>query len=485
MTETTASPASHRVSTAEMQRIFNLQQQHQYIVARTTAKQRIAKLRRLHDVMLRERQEVAQAVWEDLRKFPTETNISELGVVNGEIRHAIRNLQSWMTPKRVATPMVLFGTSSEIMYEPKGVCLVLSPWNFPFNLTLSPLVSAVAAGNCVIVKPSEYAPASAAVMKKIVDECFPPEEVALFEGDADVAQALLKMPFNHVFFTGSPAVGKIVMREAANHLASVTLELGGKNPTIVDETADLDTAAAKIAWLKVMNAGQSCIAPDYVLAHESIHDRLAEKIVLKIKQFYGETPEARRESPDMCRIIHERHFARLKSLLDDAVLHGSNIALGGKTDAPTRFMEPTVLTHVPEEAVIWGEETFGPILLLRPYRTLDEAIGYINQHPRPLAMYLWSASSRNINYALSETRNGDVTVNDCGTHFYNSNLPFGGINNSGIGKTHGEFGFLEFTNARGVVRQNRIFPLTNLFLPPYRKHSRLVRWMLEGVVKWF
>lgn len=485
MSATLTSPPLPAESKSAMLRIFHSQQVQQYAVARTTARQRIGKLRRLHDVLLRYRSEIGQAVWQDLRKSETETNISELGVVNGEIRHTIRHLRSWMAPRRVATPMVLFGTTSEIVYEPKGVCLVLSPWNFPFNLTLSPLVSAIAAGNCVIVKPSEFAPASAALMKKMLSECFPPEEVAVFEGDATVAQELLKLPFNHVFFTGSPAVGKIVMREAAHHLASVTLELGGKNPTIVDETADLDTAAAKIAWIKVMNAGQSCIAPDYVLAHESIHDRLAEKIVQKIAQFYGETPEARRASPDVCRIIHERHFARLKSLLDDAVQHGATLATGGQTDAATRYIEPTVLTKVPDAAAIWADETFGPILLMRPYRRLEEAVAYINARPRPLAMYLWSGNRRHIRYVMTETRNGDVTINDCGAHFYNPNLPFGGVNNSGIGKTHGEFGFMEFTNARGVVRQNRILPVTNFFLPPYAKHPAWVRWMLEGVVKWF
>lgn len=485
MSEAATAPAPPAELKTEMLRTFQMQQQHQYVMGRSTARQRIERLRRLHDALLRYRREITEAVRQDLGKSPTETNISELGVVNGEIRHTIRHLRSWMTPRRVSTPMVLFGTSSEIVYESKGVCLVLSPWNFPFNLTLSPLVSAIAAGNCVILKPSELAPASAGLMKKIVSECFPPEEVALFEGDATVAQELLRLPFNHVFFTGSPTVGKIVMREAASHLASVTLELGGKNPTIVDESADLDTAAAKIAWIKVMNAGQSCIAPDYVLAHESIHDRLAEKIVQKIAQFYGDTPEARRASPDVCRIIHDRHFARLKSLLDDAVQCGATVAIGGNTNPATRYIEPVVLTRVPDKAAIWADEIFGPILLMRPYRTLDEAIAYINARPRPLAMYLWSSNRNNIQQVLSETRNGDVTINDCGAHFYNPNLPFGGVNNSGIGKTHGEFGFLEFTNARGVVRQNRILPVTNFFLPPYAKHPSWVRWMLEGVVKWF
>ncbi|MBX2892446.1 MAG: aldehyde dehydrogenase family protein [Saprospiraceae bacterium] len=485
MSEPSPTPPHSVLQEAEMRRVFELQQQHQYVVARTSARQRIAKLRRLHDTMLRFRREIEAAVWQDLRKSPTGTNISEVGVVNSEIRHAIRHLRSWTRPKRVGTPLVLLGTSSKIVHEPKGVCLVLSPWNFPFNLTLSPIVSAVAAGNCVVVKPSEYTPASTAVMRDILAACFPPEEVALFEGGAEVAQALLRLPFNHVFFTGSPAVGKIVMREASNHLASVTLELGGKNPTIVDETADIDKAADKIAWLKGMNAGQSCIAPDYVLAHENIHDRLVETVAAKLKQFYGDTAEARQASPDLCRIVHERHFARLKTLLDDAIQRGARVAFGGKTDAATRYVEPTVLTHVPEEAAIWQEETFGPILLVRPYQVLEETIAYINARPRPLAMYLWSSSRQHIQYILAETRNGDVTINDCGAHFYNPNLPFGGINNSGIGKTHGEFGFLEFSNARGILRQNRILPITSFFMPPYRKHNRLVKWMLEGVVRWF
>lgn len=485
MPEATTKPARAADQHLEMRRIFELQQQHQYVVARTTARERIAKLQRLHDAMMRYRAAVTQAVWDDLRKSPTETNISELGVINGEIRHVIRNLRSWMTPKRVGTPLVLFGTSSEIRYEPKGVCLVLSPWNFPFNLTLSPVISAVAAGNCVMVKPSEFAPHSAAVMQQIIAECFPPEEVAMFEGDVSVAQQLLRLPFNHVFFTGSPEVGKLVMRDAAQHLASVTLELGGKNPTIVDESADLDEAAAKIAWLKGMNAGQSCIATDYILVQERVHDLLVEKIARQLDSHYGATSEARQASPDLCRMIHERHFRRVKALLDDALQQGARIAAGGRSDEATRYIEPTMLTHVPDTAAIWGEETFGPVLLIRPYRTLQEVVDYINVRPKPLAMYIWSSRSRDIEFVLGETRNGDVTVNDCGSHFYNPNLPFGGVNNSGIGKTHGEFGFLEFSNARGVLHQNRIFPITRPFMPPYRKHGAIVKAMLEGVVRWF
>lgn len=468
---------------AEIHRVFALQQHHQWEVARSNARQRIAKLRRLYDAILHHRKEIEAAMWADLRKNPTEVNITELGVVLHEIRHTIQHLQSWMTPKRVGTSLTLFRSYSEIVYEPKGLCLILSPWNFPINLTLDPLVSAIAAGNCVILKPSELAPHSSAVIRQIVTECFPPGEVSIFEGDATVAQELLSMPFNHVFFTGSTQVGKIVMRAAAEHLASVTLELGGKSPVVVDETANLDTAAAKIVWIKLVNAGQTCIAPDYVLVHESVHDALLEKMKAKVKQFYGNTPAAIQQSPDLCRIINGRHFTRVKALLDDAVQRGANLAFGGKTAENEHYIAPAILTAVPEEAQIWEEEIFGPLLPIRKYDTLEHAISYINSKPKALAMYLFSTDDRRVSKIIAETRAGGVTVNDCGPHFYNSELPFGGSNNSGTGKCHGEFGFLEFTNQRGVLYQARWMPTTDFFLPPYG--GKLRQWLLEGLVKWF
>jgi len=466
----------------DIQQIFEQQQRHRHLVARSTARERIAKLRRLHAAMLRYRDDIKAALWQDFRKNGFEVDISELGIVNSEIRHAMHHLHAWMRPKPVGTPPVLFGSRSEIRYEPKGVCLVLAPWNFPFNLTFAPLISAITAGNCVVLKPSEYVPASVEVMKKIVADCFPPEEVCLVEGGPEVAKALLALPFNHVFFTGSPAVGKSVMAAAAPHLASVTLELGGKNPTLVDETANLDTAAAKIAWTRTMNAGQSCVSPDYVLVHESVHDALVLKIGQRLMEFYGKTPDALRDSPHFCRIINERNFLRIKGLVDDAVSLGATLAFGGGTDAATRYIEPTVLTDIPETAQIWNEEVFGPVLSIRPYRTLDEALAYINTKPTPLAMYIFSNRKSMVEQVLAETRSGNVTVNDCETHFYNAELPFGGLNNSGIGKSHGEFGFLEFSNARGICHQNRLWPLTNLFHPPYGK--RLVNWLADAVVKW-
>jgi len=483
MSSIQTAPAINPELKSEILRIFALQQQHHWEVARSNTAQRIAKLRRLYDALLSHRSEIEAAMWADLRKGPTEVSITELGVVLHEIRYTIQHLQSWMTPKRVGSSLPLFRTHSEILYEPKGICLVLSPWNFPLILTFDPLVSAIAAGNCVILKPSEFSPSSNVVMRKIVTECFPPGEVCLIEGDATVAQELLSLPFNHIFFTGSPQVGKIVMRAAAEHLASVTLELGGKSPVVVDESADLDTAAAKIVWLKVINAGQTCIAPDYVLVHESLHDALLEKMKAKIQQFYGKTPSEIQQGPDMCRVINSRHFNRIKALLDDAIQRGATQVFGGETVENERYIAPTILTQIPGEAKIWEEEIFGPILLVRTYKTLDQAINYVNAQPKALAMYIFCNDDRRTSKIIAETRCGGVTVNDCGPHFYNSELPFGGSNNSGIGKCHGEFGFLEFTNQRGVLYQARWMPTTKFFLPPYG--GKLRHWILEGVVKWF
>ena len=484
MSEINTAPTLSSEQQSIIRAAFELQLQHQWVVARTGASARIVKLRRLHDRLLLYRNEIKAAMLSDFGKSSTEVDITEIGVVNSEIRHAIRHLRSWMTPKRASTPLFLIGTASKTYYQPKGVCLIISPWNFPLNLSFAPLVSAIAAGNCAIIKPSEFTPHIVAVMQKIVAECFPPEEVTIIEGDALTAQELITLPFHHIFFTGSPAVGKIVMHGAATNLASVTLELGGKSPVVVDESADLDHAAAKIIWIKCMNAGQICISPDYVLVQESVHDQLVKHLKLKIKKFYGDTIEARRQSPDYCRIVNTRHHARLKALLDDAVTQGANIQIGGTDVVADRFIDPTILTQIPDNAKIWEEEIFGPILALRPYKTLDDAITYINAKPRPLAFYIFSKRKKNIEKLLAETRTGGGTVNDCGVHFYQPNLPFGGVNNSGIGQCHGEAGFLEFSNQSGITYQNQIFPHTNLFLPPYGK-SRLVKWMLEAVVKWF
>ncbi len=477
---TTPPPSS--LSPTDLEQLFQAQLQHQFIVSRTTARERIAKLRRLHEAMLRYRDEIKAAMWADFHKGTFETDVTEVGVVNSEIRYAISHLRGWMRTKRVGTPLALFGSSSEVRHEPKGVCLILSPWNYPFNLSFVPLVSAIAAGNCVMLKPSEFTPHSSALMKKIVAELFPPEEIVLIEGDATVAEALTNLPFHHIFFTGSPAVGKRVMAAAAKNLASVTLELGGKSPVIVDETADLDNAAAKIAWLKCMNAGQICIAPDYLLVHEKVQNTLVEKIKQHIEKYLGATLDIRRSTPDYCRLVNEGHFDRVKSLLDDAVLQGGRVVQGGQSNRNERFMDPTVLVQVPAGARIWEEEIFGPLLPVQSFKTLDEVLQIIGAKPKSLAMYIFSRQKRNIDYLLAETRNGGVSINDCGVHFFNAELPFGGANNSGIGKCHGKYGFDEFSNARGVLRQTRFMPSSNFLLPPYG--STLQKKLVDALAKW-
>ncbi|MCS7036054.1 MAG: aldehyde dehydrogenase family protein [Saprospiraceae bacterium] len=467
---------------ARLNALFERQRQHQYTVARTTARERKAKLRALHAALIRNRKAIRDAMWADFRKSPMETDVTEIAATTGEIRHALRHLSSWMAPRRVGVRLPLIGSTAWIHYEPKGVCLIVAPWNYPFNLSLIPLVSAVAAGNCAILKPSEHAPNSARVIKAIVGECFAEEEAAVIEGDVEVAQALLELPFDHIFFTGSPAVGKIVMAAAAKRLASVTLELGGKSPVVVDESADVDRAASRIAWMKGMNAGQICIAPDYVLAHESVHEALVERLEHYFKRYYGATPEARQQSPDYPRLIHDRHFSFIKGLLDDAVQRGATVRFGGRAVAEERYIEPTVLTRVPDGAAIWDAEIFGPLLPIRPYQTLPEAIGYINAHPKPLALYVFSQKRDHWQHVLNETRSGGACINECGLQFINPNLPFGGQNHSGIGRYHGEWGFQEFSHARAVARQHSPWPTTNLFLPPYR--SAFVKQAVNALIRW-
>lgn len=482
MNSVASSPAINAQQQGKLDELFSRQQKHQFMVARSTARERIAKLRRLHDTMLKYQAEIRAALWADFRKSPEEVDISEIITVNSEIRYAIRHLSSWMTPRRVGVRLPLLGTSAKIHYEPKGVCLILGPWNFPFNLNLISLVAAVAAGNCVILKPSEHAPHSSALIKKIVEACFAPEEVAVVEGEVEVAKSLLALPFNHIFFTGSTPVGKLVMEAAAKNLASVTLELGGKSPVVVDETADLDRAASRIAWIKCMNAGQTCIAPDYVLVHESVHDRLIEKLKSCLEKYYGATPEARKQTTDVSRMIHDRHFQSVKGLLDDAVQRGAQMAFGGHTDAAERYIEPTVLTAVPDDAAIWHQEIFGQLLPVRPYSKLDDAIAYINADAKPLAFYFFSRRESHIDRLIAETRGGGVCINECGLQFFNPELPFGGQNASGIGKYHGESGFLEFSNARSIARQHSPVPTTIVFLPPYG--SGLMRLALKWMSRW-
>jgi len=425
-----------RFSVEEIDRLFEKQQARRAAVAITTAGERKEKLRRLHDSLLSRRDEIRRALWDDYRKPAPEVDLSEIFPVLAEARHAMRHLRSWMRPRRVPPPPALLGSRSRIVYEPKGVVLIISPWNFPINLTFGPLVSAIAAGNCAIVKPSEMTPHTSACMKRIVADLFDESEIAVIEGDARVAEALLKKKFDHVFFTGSPAVGKIVMRAAAEHLTSVTLELGGKSPAIVDRTADLDEAAKKIAWGKTMNAGQVCIAPDYVLVDETVRAAFLEKL-------------RARPVTETSLLLNDRHAARVRRLAQGAIPEGRDVPL-------------TVV-----ENALPDEEIFGPLLPVISYHDIDEALRIVNERDRPLVLYLFSRERPVIDAVLRRTRAGGTVVNDTLIHFYQWNLPFGGVGESGMGKAHGRFGFEAFSNARGVLEQPTRWSMIQLLYPPY------------------
>jgi aldehyde dehydrogenase (NAD+) len=461
----------------EIQRIFTAQQQNQYRIGHTTAKQRIAKLKRLQETLLKYRSEIKDALYQDYRKHPSEVDLSEIYPVTSEIKHAKRHLRRWMSAQRVRTPVAMLGSSSHLRYEPKGVVLIISPWNFPINLTLGPLVSAVAAGNAVMIKPSEMTPNAAALMRRMIAEVFEENEVALLEGGVQTATELLKLPFNHVFFTGAPSIGKIVMKAAAEHLASVTLELGGKSPTIVDETADVDLAAKRIAWGKYVNNGQICIAPDYLFVHESKKEAFVEAFKKCITTFYqGDAAQ----EPSYARIVNGRHFQRVKGYVDDALAKGAKVEAGGKFDESQDYIAPTLMTNVAKDSKLMTEEIFGPVLPIFGFTHIDEVIAEINSREKPLALYIYSRKSRNVNHIIANTRAGGTCVNHNAAHFFNTNLPFGGSNNSGIGKSHGREGFEAFSNARAIFKQH-VPNALDLLVPPYNDFKQK---LIDLTIKW-
>lgn len=467
---------------SEISRLYNLQQQNKQNVKNTTAKERRRKLNALKKQIFEKRDAIKQALYNDFRKAPAETDLTEIYPVISEIRHAADRVAEWMRPLSVETPLSFFGTSAKVIYEPKGCALIISPWNYPFQLCIIPLVSAVAAGNCAIIKPSEFTPHTAAIMRTIFSEVFNENEVAVVEGDYTVSQELLRLKFDHIFFTGSPAVGKAVMKAAAEHLTSVTLELGGKSPVIVDETANIKSSARRIAWGKLLNNGQTCIAPDYLFVHESKHSELMDELKKSVSRGYGRTDEEIRQNPDYCRIINSRHHARVKKLIEDAVHKGANVALGGKMDDSENFISPTILTDVPREAEVLHEEIFGPVLPVMKYRDLKEPLNYINSREKPLALYVFSKSQKNIDTVLNNTSAGGTCINETLLHNAQPNLPFGGVNNSGIGNCHGFYGFKAFSHERAILRQHMPKGSMENMYPPYKG---FVLKMIDFTLKYF
>ncbi|MBY0532751.1 MAG: aldehyde dehydrogenase family protein [Xanthobacteraceae bacterium] len=420
---------------------------------------RRAALKNLSRAIRKNEAAIFAALKSDFGKPEAEVVLSEILPVTQEIHHTLRNLRRWMRPVRVMPSLVTLGTSARIVPQPRGVCLIVAPWNYPFNLSLQPLVSCLAAGNSAIVKPSEMTPATSALIVRIISETFPPDLVTVIEGGKYVSQALLALPFDHIFFTGSPAVGKVVMEAASKNLTSVTLELGGKSPTIVGPDADIDLAAKWIAFGKFINAGQTCIAPDHLFVHASVKDRFLAALRMRIMAAYGSGAG----SPHLAKIVNDHHARRLAGLLDDAKAKGARVLAGGS--AQGRSIEPTLIEAITPEMEIDREEIFGPVLPVITYDDIGSALARINARPKPLSLYVFDRDKARVDHILSATSSGGVGVNLTVAQYSHAGLPFGGVNNSGIGSSHGHHGFRAFSHERAVLR-NRFSALPLIF-PPY------------------
>ncbi len=447
-----SSPATQNTPdiVTEIKRIFALQQKQQWDSKASTAEQRKVKLQKLKDAVEAHADDIVAAVRQDTRKPEQEIRITEVANVTANIQRNIDNLDDWMKPVDVV-PSMNPEDKANIVLEARGVCLILGPWNFPLGLVLGPLAAAIAAGNCCMVKLTDLCPATASVAAAIIREAFVENEVALFEGDVSVATALLELPFNHIFFTGSTRVGKLVMAAAAKHLASVTLELGGKSPVIVDQGVDVKKIAGDLAGAKQFNGGQACICPDYVLIGAEQKQELVDTFQARVKEnLYDEDGNIKKEN--IAQIVNPQNFARIQSLFDDAIAKGAKVAVGGVLEESDRTIHPTLLTDVTPDMKIMQEEIFGPILPVMTCDSIDDAVTYIEARDKPLALYVYSNDQGNIDKVLNRTSSGGVTVNGVFSHYLENKLPFGGVNGSGTGSYHGVFGFRAFSHERAVYR---------------------------------
>jgi aldehyde dehydrogenase (NAD+) len=414
-----------------------------------------------------------EALKKDLRKHEFEAYATEIGFVLIELKKAISNIEKWAKPRPVPTPLFHFNGNSYVQPEPYGVTLIVSPWNYPFQLLFAPLVGAMAAGNTAVLKPSEFAPATSAVIAKVVSENFAPEYIACVEGGIPESKALLEEKFDYIFFTGGTNVGRIVYQAAAKHLTPVTLELGGKSPCIVDRDTNIALTAKRIVWGKFVNAGQTCIAPDYILVDKAVKDQLVAKIIEYIKKSYGADAQRSEHYP---RIINNQHLKRVAAYIEDG-----DILFGGKVDESDNYIEPTLLENVSEDAKVMTDEIFGPVLPIIEYDNIKEAISFINKRPKPLALYIFSKDEKKIQKVLSETSAGGVTVNDTLLHIANPHLPFGGVGESGIGAYHGHLSFDVFSHMKSVLRRTFIVDDPVRYAPYKLKISwlrKLMDWTL-------
>lgn len=455
---------------AHVARLFEKQQQRSIELRTSTAKERSERISRLASVVRAEADMLRAALYDDLGKPAPESDLTELFPVLQEARYLTRHLRRWMRNRHVMPTPVTLGTRAHLRYEPRGTSLIISPWNYPVNLTLIPVLAAFAAGCPVIVKPSEFTPATSACLRRLINSNFSPEDALSVEGGAETAKGLLDLPFEHIFYTGGGRVAGEIMHAAARNLASVTLELGGKSPTVIDQSADLKRAARILTWAKFANAGQTCIAPDYVYVHAGIAENFQKILLEEITRMWGSEPATRRNNTDYCRIVSVRHAERLAELIADARSQGARILCGGEADPAKRYIEPTVVWNPPVDSRLMQEEIFGPILPLLPFQDIEEVTAAINFRPKPLALYIYARDRKFIRRIITSTSSGGVVINHSMLHFLHERLPFGGVGASGLGSYHGFYGFRAFSHERAILEDK--WSPSRILLPPYTSLPR-------------
>ena len=433
---------------------------------------RISALKKLKTSLKKYEKEIINALYRDLGKSEFEAYGTEIGFVLDSLSNFIKNSKKWTKTKRVRTPLHQFSSKGYIMYEPYGTVLIIGPFNYPFQLLIEPLIGAIAAGNCAILKPSESTPTVSGLVKKIIEETFEEKYIQVIEGEKETTSALINLDFDYIFFTGSAPVGKIVMKAAAEHLVPVTLELGGKSPVIVDKTANLEIAAKRILWGKLINAGQTCIAPDYILVHKDIKESFIEKLKNTVIRFYGEDAS---KSIDYGRIVNSRQFERLDTIIQK---DKAKIIYGGNSNAGTLYIEPTIIDNVNWQDAVMQDEIFGPIMPILEYEDLEEVIEMINDRPKPLSLYLFT-EDKNVEVAiLNRISFGGGCINDTISHVASSNMPFGGVGNSGMGAYHGRDSFETFSHRKSILKKSTSIDIKLIF-PPYGNRAKLIRKILK------
>ncbi|PSL26481.1 aldehyde dehydrogenase (NAD+) [Planomicrobium soli] len=456
----------------DVERMIEEQHDYFYTGATKSADFRIDQLNRLKEAIVAHQDGVMEALKKDLGKGEFEAYTTEVGFVLDSISNMAKNIKEWMEPEKVKTPLHFQPAKSFIVRDPYGSVLIIGPFNYPFQLIMEPLIGAIIGGNCAVVKPSESTPNVAAVIRNIIEEAFPPYYIRVVEGEREEVTALIHASFDYIFFTGSVNVGKVIMKAAAEKLTPITLELGGKSPAIVDQTANLDLAAKRIAWGKLLNTGQTCVAPDYVCVHESVKEEFMKKLQKTIVSFYGQDAQ---KSPDYGRIVNDRHFDRLVDVLRKESDH---IIYGGKLDREERYIEPTILDEVEWNSPSMEDELFGPILPVMAYSDLPLLLGQIRKLPKPLSAYLFSENERAIQFFLDKLPFGGGCINDTVSHVGSSYLPFGGVGSSGVNSYHGKASFETFTHGKSILKKSTKFS-TDILYPPYKKRVKLVKTVMK------